>query len=403
MTEGSGWHSVRAGRLVLDGHEIPHLVARAGRTPCFVYLRSAITERARRLRRALPAGARLLFSPKANPMPAVIQHLTSLVDGFDVASHAEMRRVLDAGADPSACLFTGPGKDLLEIRAAVATGVVVNIESAAQLEQVVTAGDVLGKRPAVALRLNARFGPARDDMRDHDRNQFGIDAEQAPAVLSQVRSLDLAFRGFHVFWGSQHRDPRAVAEAQRRGFLLAMSVAERVPGPVEFVNVGGGFPVPFFADEPELDLDAAGAAIGEWAEPAQKAYGCTLAFEFGRYLVGSAGYYVCQVLDRKRIADQTFLVTDGGLHHHLLASGAFGRAEHRNFRVMAADRGAGKEIERVNVVGRLCSSMDRVATGVRLPRTEPGEYLVLPNSGAYGPSFSGRDFLSHPPAVEMLI
>jgi diaminopimelate decarboxylase len=402
IAAGFGVSSDR-GRLLLGGFDVPQLVARAGRSPCFVYLRAAVTDQVRRLRRALPVGARLYYSPKANPMPALLQHLAPLVDGFDVASHGELRRALDAGMDPGRCLFTGPGKTLEEIHAAVASGVVVNIESATQLEQVVATARTAGVRAAVALRLNASFVPPRAHMRDPAGNQFGVDAAEAPALLARMNVPELAFKGFHVFWGSQQQDARAAVALQRQAYELALSVAEHAPGPVDFVNVGGGFAMPFFADDEPFDLETAGAAIRTWAPDATTARPGALTFEFGRYLVGGAGYYVCRVLDRKVIGGETFLVVDGGLHQHLLASGAFGQGRRRSFRIWPARLAETAPSQTVNVVGRLCSSLDRIASGVRLPSTAPGDYLVLPNSGAYGPTFSARDFLGHPAAVEMLV
>jgi diaminopimelate decarboxylase len=312
--------------------------------------------------------------------------------------------VLDAGVAPETCLFTGPGKTANEIRAAVASGVTVNLESAAQARQCADAGVSFGVRPTVSLRLNCSFTPQRAGMKNVDLNQFGVDPAEAPAVLAEIGALDLDFRGFHTFWGSQFADPQLIAECQSKAYALAVSLIDAAPTAPSFINVGGGIAARFFADEMAVDLDAVSTAIQGWVE----ATGAVnqpwdLVFELGRYLTAQCGYYVTQVLERKTIQGETFLVVDGGIHQFLLASGAFAQSTRRNFVAFVGNKLGQPMVEPVTIVGPLCSIMDRFATGVYLPKAEPGDFIVLANAGAYGASFSPVNFLSHPPVVEMLI
>src|SRR5690606_32541469 len=133
------------------------LAERVGRTPFYAYDRAALTARVAALRAQLPATLHLHYAIKANPMPAVVQHLAGLTDGLDVASAQEMMVALDTGTSPECISFAGPGKTPAEIRRAVAAGIVVTAESEAQLELAVAAGEALGVVPRIALRVNPAF------------------------------------------------------------------------------------------------------------------------------------------------------------------------------------------------------------------------------------------------------
>ena len=124
--------------------------------------------------------------------------------------------------------------------------------------------------------------------------------------------------------------------------------------------------------------------------------------ELGRYLVGEAGIYVCRVIDRKVSRGQVFLVTDGGLHHHLAASGNFGQVIRKNYPVMIGTRDPGGPTEVASVVGPLCTPLDLLADRMDLAEGEPGDLVVVFQSGAYGLTASPQGFLSHPAPAEVL-
>jgi diaminopimelate decarboxylase len=125
--------------------------------------------------------------------------------------------------------------------------------------------------------------------------------------------------------------------------------------------------------------------------------------ELGRYLVGEAGIYVCRVIDRKVSRGQVFLVTDGGLHHHLAASGNFGQVIRKNYPVVVGNKVRGEQREIASVVGPLCTPLDLLADRMELAVADAGDLIVVFQSGAYGLTASPTAFLSHPPPKEILI
>jgi len=185
---------------------------------------------------------------------------------------------------------------------------------------------------------------------------------------------------------------------------LAIRLAQHAPAPVRIVNVGGGFGIPYFPREQALDLAPIGANLRGLVERARRELpDARLVVELGRYLVGEAGLYVCRVVERKISRGQVFLVTDGGLHHHLAASGNFGQVLRKNYPVVIGNRVVGNEREVASVVGPLCTPLDLLADRMDLAKAEAGDLVAVFQSGAYGASASPQAFLSHPAAVEVLV
>jgi diaminopimelate decarboxylase len=393
------------GPLCVDGVSLAALAARVGSTPFYLYVRRHMSERVGELRRLLPADLHLHYAVKANPMPAVVQHMSSLVDGLDVASGRELAIALDSGMAPDRISFAGPGKTPAELECAVAAGIVINVESELEIQRVAEIAVRRRCRPAIAVRVNPDFELKSSGMRmSGGPKPFGIDAERVPDALSIVGGLPLDFVGFHIFSGSQNLRADAIVDAQRKSLALAIELASSAPAPVRILNIGGGFGIPYFPGEPPLDLMPIAVGMKALADLcANKLPDARLILELGRYLVGESGLYICKVIDRKVSRGRVFLITDGGLHHHLAASGNFGQVIRKNFPVVIATRAHDTPMEVASVVGPLCTPLDLLADQVDLPQAQPGDLVAVLQSGAYGLSASPLGFLSHPHPQEVLL
>lgn len=393
------------GELVLGGVRLSHLAERVGQTPFYAYDRSLIRDRVESLRSVLPTGVQLHYAMKANPMPALVGWMRGLVDGVDLASAGEMKVALDAGFNPSSVSLAGPGKRETELRQAVAAGVLVNVESARELPFLQAASNDLGLPARVAVRINPDFELKSSGMKmGGGAKPFGVDAAQIPALLESIGLAGLAFEGFHVYAGSQNLHALAIADAQQKTLDMVVRLAQYAPSSVQTLNLGGGFGVPYFAGEQPLDIQAVGRHLKELTEQAAKALpGTALVLELGRYLVAEAGVYVARVLDRKHSHGQFFLVTDGGMHHHLAASGNFGQVVRKNYPVGIGNRINCTDTEIASVVGPLCTPLDVLADRMELPVAQVGDLVVVYQSGAYGASVSPQAFLGHPHCVEVLV
>ncbi|ART53131.1 pyridoxal-dependent decarboxylase, exosortase A system-associated [Acidovorax carolinensis] len=391
--------------LQVGGLPLSLLAERVGQTPFYAYDRALIAARIHAVRRVLPHGVHLHYAIKANPMPALVGFVRPLVDGMDVASAGELKLALDAGADVDSIGFAGPGKREAELRQAVAAGVLLHVESARELRALADAAQALGRPARVALRINPDFELRGAGMHmGGGPKPFGIDAEQVPDLLRGMAQHGVAFEGFHVYPGSQNLRGEVIAESLRRSLDLVLRLAHDAPAPVRHVNLGGGWGIPYFPGERALDLAPVVSTLAQVQMDLERALpAARLVLELGRYLVGEAGIYVARVIDRKVSRGQVFLVTDGGMHQHLAASGNFGQVIRRNYPVVIGNRLQSSDRETAGIVGPLCTPLDVLADRMDLAVAQPGDLVVVFQSGAYGATASPQAFLGHPPCPEVLV
>ncbi|MCP5214452.1 MAG: pyridoxal-dependent decarboxylase, exosortase A system-associated [Pseudomonadales bacterium] len=391
--------------LLINGRSVMDLAEQLGSTPFYAYDSSLMTARVQQLREVLPKEIHLHYAMKANPMMAVVEHMAKLVDGLDVASQGELEIALQTSTLPKNISFAGPGKRDPELVAAIEAGITINVESEGELRRIDKIATKLGVRPQIAIRVNPDFELKSSGMKmGGGPKQFGIDAERVPTVLTLLGDMDCHFRGFHIFSGSQNLRSEAIIEAHDKTFELAIRLAESAPSEVELLNIGGGFGIPYFPGETQLDLQPIADNLQRTLPKVINALpGAEIVTELGRYLVGEAGVYICKIIDKKISRGHTFLITDGGLHHHLSASGNFGQVIRKNYPVAVANRMSSDNKELVSVVGPLCTPLDLLADKVELPSAEPDDLVAVFQSGAYGFSASPQGFLSHPGAKEILV
>ncbi|KLI64007.1 pyridoxal-dependent decarboxylase, exosortase A system-associated [Aurantiacibacter marinus] len=393
------------GQLAIGGKTASALVKEAGDTPLFVYSKDAILRRITELRDALPDRVRLHYAMKANPYAPLLEFMADHVDGLDIASGGELEQARGAGYLPREISFAGPGKRDRELFAAVRAGVTLNLESEGEGERALDAGKALGIAPRLAIRVNPSFELRGSGMKmGGGAKPFGIDEERVPAFARKLVDAGANWRGFHIYSGSQALDADAIIESQANVLDLAARLGKEAGVPVPHLNMGGGFGIPYFDRDTPLDIAAIGAALkSQFADLPQILSETNFAIELGRYLVGEAGVYLTRILDRKISHGTTYLVTDGGLHHQLAASGNFGTVVRRNYPVAIANHFGAEPAEEVNVVGCLCTPLDRLADQAHLPRADVGDLVAVFCAGAYGASASPATFLGQGAAREMLV
>jgi len=393
------------GELAIDGLRARELVERAGDTPLFVYSGAMIAARVARLRAAMPSRLAIHYAVKANPYAPVLELMKGLVDGFDIASGGELAMVGAAGIAPERVSFAGPGKRDAELEAAIGRGVTLNLESMGEAARALAIADRLGVAPRLAVRVNPSFDLKGSGMKmGGGARQFGIDADKVPEVIRFIRDAGADWCGLQIFAGSQALDPAAISATQEQSLALAAQIAEAVGVPLPKLNLGGGFGIPYFPGDSALDIEVIGRKLAtEFANLPQAIADTQFCIELGRWLVGEAGVYLTRVVDRKESHGEVFLVTDGGLHHQLAASGNFGTVVRRNYPVAIASRFGEPATEKASVVGCLCTPLDRLADKALFPPAEVGDLVAVFCAGAYGASASPSAFLGQGPARELLL
>lgn len=394
-------YAARDGKLVIGGHTVTDLAARAGGGPLFVYDTAMVAARIAALRAAMPVNLRIDYAVKANPFAPLLAVIDPLVDGFDVASGGELALLQARGIAGARIGFAGPGKRDADLAAAIATGATLHVESAGEANRALAAAARVGRRPRLAIRVNPDFELAGAGMRmGGGARPFGVDAEHVPELARRIVAEGAEWRGFHVYAGSQSLDAAAIIATQAATLDLVVRLADAAGVDLPRLNLGGGFGVPHLPGQRPLDVAAIGAALMERLGDFS---GTELVLELGRWIVAEAGVYLAQVIDRKVSRGETFLVVDGGLHHQLAASGNFGSAIRRNWPLAIATRWDAPAQEIAHVVGCLCTPLDRLGDALALPRAEPGDWIALFCAGAYGASASPAAFLGHGPAHEICV
>jgi diaminopimelate decarboxylase len=402
------YHGVSHGELVVGGIPV-RLLAEKYRTPLFVYDMKILDRKLAALRGALPARFQICYSVKANPNRTILRHFLSRGCGLEIASAGEFHRALQAGCQPARMLFAGPGKTEAELTLVLSRGIgEIHIESLTEAQRIGDIGRRLGVRARIAIRVNPAGEAEGGAMRMGGRPAaFGLDEEILDEVLAQVLADQcLVLRGIHLFAGTQILDASIVANQYRHGLDVARRAARRIGGPLLTVDFGGGLGIPYFAHEKELDLEQLRselkALFGE-VEADAAFQGTQFLVEPGRFLVGEAGVYVARVNDIKVSRGKKFLILDGGMNHHLAASGNLGQTIKRNYPVALVNKLGAPAQETVDVAGPLCTPLDTLARGVELPRAEIGDFFGVFQSGAYARSASPLGFLSHPTPPEICV
>ena len=400
-----GFSAGADGMLLIGGVRADNLAERAGDTPLFVYDSAMLAARVAEWRAAMPEGVQLHYAMKANPFAPLLAFMADIVDGFDVASGGELAAALASGMAAGHISFAGPGKRDRELEAAIAAGATLNLESAGEADRALAIGARLGIAPRLAVRVNPDFDLKGSGMKmGGGAKPFGVDAEAVPALVRRLIDAGADWQGFHIFAGSQALDADAIADTQAQTVALAARLTNAVGTPPPLVNLGGGMGVPYFPGDKPVDVARVGAGLAETLAARDPMLGPSrFAMELGRWLVAEAGVYLTRIVDRKISHGETFLVTDGGLHHQLAASGNFGTVIRRNYPIAVANAFGADPVESVSVVGCLCTPLDRLGDQVALPRAEVGDLVALFQAGAYGASASPSAFLGQGPAREMLV
>jgi diaminopimelate decarboxylase len=400
--------AVSRGELQVGGIPIS-TIADAHATPLFVYDAGVMDRQLAELRETLGDRFSVYYSVKANPNPTILRHFVTRDCGLEIASGGELHQALAAGCPPQRMVYAGPGKTDAELELVLGHKIEeIHVESAGELDRIAGIGRRLGTPAPVAVRVNPAADAEGGAMRMGGRSTpFGVDEEETMTLVGRLLDDPIFdFRGLHLFTGTQILDHMVLIRQYEKGLALARRVAARLGRPLETLDFGGGLGIPYFAEERDLDLRGLRAGVAAlMAEAATDPLlaGTRFVVEPGRFLVGSSGVYVTRIVDVKVSRGKRFVVVDGGMNHHLAASGNLGQVIRRSFPVGALTRLDATDEWVADVVGPLCTPLDVLAREVRLPAARAGDLIGVFQSGAYARTASPLGFLSHASPPEVLV
>lgn len=404
----SYWKHNSVGELLIGGLTVSSLAARHG-TPVFIYDRNICEQKYAALRAALPKRFTISYSMKANPNPAFLRLFLGKGCGLEIASAGELYQARNARCPAQDILFAGPGKTEAELELAISQGIgEIHAESELEIERISAVSKKFNARTPVAVRVNPdEDGQGGAMLMGGKSAPFGVDEEQLESLLRRIaKDPQLDFRGVHLFVGTQILDHRLLLAQYRKGLSIARRAAAVTGLPLRTVDFGGGWGIPYFPGDSELDLSLLCRGLHElMAEiEGEECFAQTnLMVEPGRFLVGEAGVYVVRVNDIKISRGKKYLILDGGMNHHLAASGNLGQVIRRNFPMFILNKLGLAATEVVDIVGPLCTPLDTLGRSVQLPPAEVGDLIGIFQSGAYARTASPLGFLSHPTPPEVWI
>lgn len=400
--------AVTDGELAIGGVSVREIAREFG-TPAFVYDRALLERQWRLLRDTLPAKFEVCYSVKANPNQALLRQFVALGCGLEIASSGELSQALAAGCEAKRILFAGPGKTDAELALALEAGIgELHVESIGEGRRLAALAAGRGLKARIALRVNPAAAVAGGGMRMGAKPApFGIDEDQLEGVVNELLTLpSLEIVGLHLFVGTQILDHEVLVSQYRAGIEIARRLSAQFGRPLRTIDFGGGWGVPYFPHEERLELAPLRLGLEKLvADVADDPAVAEARFlvEPGRFLAAESGIYLSRITDVKVSRGKKFLVADGGMNHHLAASGNLGQTIKRNFPVAIVNKLAEPAAEVVDVVGPLCTPLDVLARGIELPAAEAGDLVAVFQSGAYARAASPLGFLSRPTPAEVLV
>jgi len=364
-------------------------------TPLVIHDTAVLRQRAAALRQVLPESSTLLYSLKANPLLPVVAALQGAGCGSEVSSLGELATALGTSTPPGPVLYTGPGKSAEELAAAADADAILSCESAAEVARALGA---LGPGPLrVVLRIQP---PSRSaaGLSMADGRQFGFLEDEAVELCRRYHD-DIEVLGFHCYVGSQL--PTCAALLASFGDVL--DVMERVASACgirpRIADLGGGFPWPYAAPGDGPDLTPLAAGLDQLVAPL-RGQGTDIWFESGRSLAAPAGRLVTTVMDVKKRGDKTLVVVDAGVNI-LGGMSGLGRILRPSTVLANLSSPDGPSVT-VDVVGPLCTPLDRLSVNTTVAAPRVGDVLCVDNVGAYATTAALSAFLSRPAAVELV-
>jgi len=391
-------------QLLIGGKSVSEHLQEGLSTPCYLYDAAVIKNTISHLRKHLPEDIKLHYALKANPHTQLVHYMAQLVDGFDIASQGELQLALKTTINPQDISFAGPGKRDEELLAAIDAGIRVNVESIGELNRIATLAKD-HQPPRLSIRVNPDFDLKGSGMAmGGSAKPFGIDKDQLDDVFHAAQAQQLVIDGLHIYAGSQCLDAQAIINAQKASLDLALELIDQFNLCLSEINLGGGFGIPYFPGEKPLDIAELGEGLSDVIDDFSAVQpNVDIVIELGRYLVGEAGVYLTRILDSKVSRGETFWICDGGMHHHLAASGNLGQIIRKNYPVVNPLHVYAGNRAQVSITGPLCTPLDILAAKHTIGEANVGDVIAVMQSGAYGASASPKDFLSHPHAAEVFI
>ncbi len=352
-------------------------------SPLYVYDETILRRACREMHDLLPGRAfRVSYSIKANSSPQLLKIIQDEDIDFDAMSPGEIYVLKQAGCPADRIFYVGNNVSEDELRRVAEEHVVISVDSLSQLE---TFGRLF-PGGEVAVRFNPGVGAGHHEkvITGGANTKFGVQRSFVPQVKELLAKYDLKLAGIDQHIGSLFMDP----DPYIRGAESLLAIAAEFPG-LRFIDMGGGFGVPYHEGEGRLDLKALSARLEEIVGAFLSGYDnkdVVFRVEPGRYIAAECGVLLGRVNSVKENHGTTYVGTDIGFN--VLMRPVLYDSYHAVEIIKARDGEAGEEI--ATVVGNICESGDIIAKDRRITKADTGDLIAVGNAGAYGYSMSSN-------------
>jgi len=376
-------------------------------TPLFIYDFNIAREKIDIMRTTIPENVDLFYSVKVNPNKLLLKKIKRFVAGMEVASIGELEKALESGVMPDNIIFVGPGKSNAELERAIKCNIYcIIIESVREAEIISELGQNLNKKQRIAVRVNTVYGNKGAAIKMGGASKpFGIDEECTIEAVEKIKKLpNINLSGVYTYSGTQILEYQYIVNGFEHTFKIAKRIQDFLDYPIEFIGFGGGYGIPYYENDEELDMISLRQGLEEVFGRYAHYFSPMIRYvtESGRFLVADCGYYIVKVLYTKVSRGMKYVIVDGGTNFLAIASG-MGKFLRRNLSVYVLNSSDDKKVENVTIVGPLCTPTDILSQNILIPKCKEGDYIVYPKTGAYGYSASPKDFLSHRQPLEIII
>jgi diaminopimelate decarboxylase len=401
------YFNYKNGRLFAEGVEVEKIAAEVG-TPVYIYSKATFLEHLRRIHQAYSRlDTTICYSVKACGNINILKFMAEQGSGFDIVSGGELYRVLQAGGDPAKIVYAGVGKTDAEIIEALnATIAYFNIESEAELENLIRLAKEKGQKPKVALRVNPDVDPKthRYTTTGKKETKFGVDIERAQKVFADYgREKSIKLCAIHIHLGSAGHTVEPYIEAIKKALTLIEKL--RAEGfEIEALDIGGGYGADYITGTAPTAADYAAAIV-----PLLKGKNLKLILEPGASIAANAAILATRVLHLKTSGEKKFVIVDAGMND--LIRPPLYDAFHFIWPAKVSEEFVPRQRERdlqlegtevVDVVGPICESADFFAQDRALPPVKRGDIVAIFTAGAYGFSMSSN-YNARGRAAEVLV
>ncbi|MBH0357134.1 diaminopimelate decarboxylase [Bacillus toyonensis] len=381
-------------------------IARKHGTPIYIYDGEGIVQKYKNMKKSLDKKVDIFYSLKTNPALSIAGLYNQLGAGVEVASGGEMLTAFKAGYSNKNIIYSGPGKTADELKMAINGDLYCIIaESYEEILLIENLSKELNKsKVSIGIRINPDFNSTTSSIQMGGKpSQFGVEEIDLERCLKYIKiSPYLKFVGIHVYIGTQILDAEKILMSMKYTLDLVDNIKKEFHLNFEMIDLGGGFGMKYFDHEEELDFLKFSSRFNELIKSHRKKHpNARYIIESGRYLMGENGYYVTKVNYVKESRGSKFVIVDGGLNHHQAATFR-GRLMKNNYPIRIIKDKKTKQLEKVSIVGPLCTPEDCIARNIVVERVEKDDLVCIEKSGAYGLTYSPVLFLSHEIPSEVL-